>query len=62
MTTCDLCPHGAVWLLEAESPDGSGMTAVACRRCIDVARALLARLGPPTVTPLDPEAIPGGTP
>jgi hypothetical protein len=62
MTTCDLCPAAAIWLLEAESPEGSGMTAVSCRRCIDIARALMARLGPPTVIPIDSDAIPGGTP
>lgn len=58
MTTCDLCPAAAIWLLEAESPEGSGMTAVSCQRCIDIARALLARIGPPNVIPLDPNMIP----
>jgi len=58
MTTCDLCPAAAIWLLEAESPEGSGMTAVSCQRCIDIARALMARIGAPTVTPLDPCMIP----
>lgn len=58
MTTCDLCPADAVWLLESESPDGFGMTSVACGRCIDIARALMARINPPTVVPLDPTSIP----
>jgi len=60
MTICDLCPGSAIWLLEAQTPDGSGMTAVACHRDVDIARALLARLGPPTVTPLDESMIPEG--
>lgn len=60
MTTCDLCPHGAIWLLTAESPDGAGMSSVACQRDVDIARALLARIGPPTVIPLDESTIPEG--
>lgn len=58
MTTCDLCTRSAIWLLEAESEGGSGMTAVACQPDVDIARALLARLGPPTITPIDPAMIP----
>lgn len=61
MTICDLCPRNAIWLLTAESPSGSGMTSVACQADVDIARALLARLGPPTVIPLDESTIPEGT-
>lgn len=61
MTTCDLCTsRAAIWLLQAESPDGAGMTAVACQADVDIARALLARIGPPTVIPLDDSMIPEG--
>jgi len=57
---CDFCTAAAIWLLEAETPDGSGMTALACQRDVDIARAVMARIGPPTVTPLHPDAIPKG--
>lgn len=57
---CDFCTAAAVWLLEAESLDGSGMTALSCQRDVDIARSLMARIGPPTITPLDPDAIPEG--
>lgn len=61
MTTCDLCPRTAIWLLTAESLAGAGMTSVACQADVDIARALLARIGSTSVIPLDETMIPEGT-
>lgn len=58
MTPCDFCPAPARWLGITESPDGSGQTSIACQGHVDLMRRRLARIGPPTITPLDERMIP----